>query len=147
MQAFGDARNPAGQTVALGRAMERVVGLCIREGANQVSTELLLRGLLADPDCEGSRALTALNGAAGGALNAPPPAAPRPRADVVMIGFSPRAQTAMDRAIDAALEQQRPTSTGHLCRGLIEADDELGERLAVTAEAVRAALEAVEQEQ
>jgi hypothetical protein len=147
MQASGDIRNPAGQTAAFGRAIERAVGLCIREGAHEVTTGLLLRAILADADCEGSRAPASLNAPPQDDLIAPAPGGPRPRADVVMIGFSSHAQAAMDRAIDAAREQQRWTSTGHLCRGLIEADDELRARLAVTVEAVRAALDAIEHEQ
>ncbi|MGE0227136.1 MAG: Clp protease N-terminal domain-containing protein [Dehalococcoidia bacterium] len=145
MQALDDITNPHGTTATLRRAIETVIRLFLTAGDSEISSLLLLRGLVDDRHSEAAQALKSLRVTL-------PPAEPSGvpatrRHDVVMAGFSRPASQAQGLGSQAARDAGRPTSTGDVAAALIESDEGLRTLLGASPADYRAALGGVAREE
>lgn len=143
--------NPRGLTERAKRANERVIRAFLAAGdlEAEVSAQLLGRAILDDSDCHAVAVLEALGvdvarvAESGGDT-------PRTRqagGDVMMIKFAPAVSMAMQAANEHAIALDRPTGTGDMLLGLLEADPAWRDRLGIQPDDFRSALAAAASEE
>lgn len=104
---------------------------------------MLAAAIFEDPTSQGARVLAALGvdvAAAAGGHATGSGTGQRPPPDAMMVRFSSVASRAIGLADEAARGDSRPTATGDLLLGLLEADEALREQAGVDLAAYRAAL-------